>query len=69
MTRHSKPNRPRTSSNNTIHRIYTESKNSRAIATLIGQQFESFTMHPTVGYYRGSKEDSIAIEITGASAP
>jgi hypothetical protein len=51
----------------TIHRIYTERKNSRAILQLIGEQFESFTVHPTVGYFRGDKENSIAIEIVGAS--
>lgn len=54
-------------SDRTIHRIYTERKNSQAIARLIGKEFESFTIHPTVGYYRGGREDSIAIEIIGAS--
>jgi hypothetical protein len=52
----------------TIHRIYTEKKNSRLIVKLISQQFESFTIHPTLGYYRGAREESIAIEIVGASA-
>lgn len=50
-----------------ICRIYTEKKNSRSIAKLVSAQFESFTIHPTVGYYRGNREDSIAIEIVAAS--
>ena len=55
-------------SQQTIHRIYTEKKNSRLIVKLISEQFESFTIHPTLGYYRGAKEESIAIEIVGAGA-
>jgi hypothetical protein len=51
----------------TISRIYTEKKNSRRIAKLISGQFESFTIHPTVGYYRGNREPSIAIEIVAAN--
>jgi hypothetical protein len=52
----------------TIHRIYTEEKNKNAIVQLVGTQFESFTLQPTLGYYRGSAEKSIVIEIVGASA-
>jgi hypothetical protein len=51
-----------------IHRIYTEKKNSRLIVKLLSQQFQSFTIHPTLGYYRGAREESIAIEMVGASA-
>jgi hypothetical protein len=50
----------------TIYRIYTEKKNTRAIVKLLSDHFESFTIHPTLGYYRGGKEQSIAIEIVGA---
>jgi hypothetical protein len=50
----------------TIHRIYTEKKNTRAIVKLLSDHFESFTIHPTLGYYRGGKEESIAVEIVGA---
>lgn len=50
----------------TIHRIYTEKKNTQAIVKLLSNHFESFTIHPTLGYYRGGKEESIAIEIVGA---
>jgi hypothetical protein len=52
-----------------IHRIYTEKKNKNAIVHLVGTQFESITLQPTLGYYRGSAEKSIVIEIVGASAP
>jgi hypothetical protein len=51
-----------------IHRIYTEEKNKKAIVALIGKQFESFTLQPTLGYYRGKAEKSIVIEIVGATA-
>jgi hypothetical protein len=51
----------------TIYRIYTEEKNKRAIVRLAGEQFESFTLQPTLGYYQGKPEKSIVIEIVGAS--
>jgi len=52
-----------------IYRIYTEEKNKKTIVGLVGQQFESFTLQPTLGYYRGRPEKSIVIEIVGADAP
>jgi hypothetical protein len=52
----------------TIYRVYTEEKNKKAIVRLLGTQFESFTVQPTLGYYRGRAEKSIVIEIVGASA-
>jgi hypothetical protein len=50
----------------TIYRIYTEKKNLRAILRLAGKRFESFTLQPTAGYYKGKSEESIVIEIVGA---
>lgn len=50
-----------------ICRIYTEAKNQREIVRLIGEKFESFTLQPTTGYYRGRPENSIVIEIVGAN--
>ena len=50
----------------TIHRIYTEEKNKRPILHLAAKSFESFTVQPTLGYYRGRPEKSIVIEIIGA---
>jgi hypothetical protein len=52
----------------TIHRIYTEEKNKRPILHLAAKSFESFTVQPTLGYYRGRPEKSIVIEIIGATA-
>ena len=52
----------------TIHRIYTEDKSKKAIVDLVGKQFESFTLQPTLGYYRGKPEKSIVIEIVGSTA-
>jgi hypothetical protein len=50
----------------TVHRIYTEDKNKRAILRLASAQFESFTVQRTEGYYRGKREQSIVLEILGA---
>ena len=50
-----------------IYRIYTEAKNKRQIVLLTGKHFESFTLQPTIGYYRGNPENSIVIEIVGAN--
>ena len=51
-----------------IYRIYTEEKNKRSIVDLIARQFESFTLQPTLGYYRGKAEKSTVIEIVGSTA-
>jgi hypothetical protein len=51
-----------------IYRIYTEEKNKKAIAELTARQFESFTLQPTLGYYRQKAEKSIVIEVVGAQA-
>jgi hypothetical protein len=48
------------------YRIYTEEKNKKAIVRLVSEHFESFTLQPTLGYYRGKPEKSIVIEIVGA---
>jgi hypothetical protein len=52
-----------------IFRIYTEEKNKRDIVRLAGQEFDSFTLQPTLGYYKGKAEKSIVIEIVGAREP
>lgn len=49
-----------------IHRIYTEAKNEREIVRLASARFESFTVQPTSGYYKGRRERSIVLEIIGA---
>lgn len=50
-----------------IHRIYTEAKNKREIVRAAKERFESFTLHASLGYYRGKAESSIVLEIVGAS--
>ena len=50
----------------TVHRIYTEDKNKRGILRLASARFESFTVQPTDGYYRGKREQSMVLEIVGA---
>jgi hypothetical protein len=52
-----------------VHRLYTEKKNQTAIVRLIAEQFESFTLQPVTGYYRGKPEPAIVVEVIGASAP
>jgi hypothetical protein len=50
----------------TIHRVYTEDKRRATIVRVISKQFESFTLQPTTGYYRGKPEKSIVLEFVGA---
>jgi hypothetical protein len=50
----------------TIHRVYTEDKRRATIVRVISKQFESFTLQPTAGYYRGKREKSIVLEFVGA---
>lgn len=49
-----------------IFRIYTERKNEKAIVRLALKRFVSFTIQPTLGYYRGARERSIILEFVGA---
>jgi hypothetical protein len=51
----------------TIYRLYTQDRNKRGILRLTSQQFESFTLQPILGYYRGKSERSIVLEIVGAA--
>ena len=54
-------------SHQTIHRIYTEHKRRATMVRAIAKQFESFTLQPTTGNYRGKPEKSIVLEIVGAN--
>lgn len=54
-------------SKQSVHRLYTQKKNQAAIVRLIGREFESFTLQPVTGYYRGHSEQAIVVEIVGAS--
>lgn len=50
----------------TIHRVYTEDKRRATIVRVISKQFDSFTLQPTTGYYRGKSEKSVVLEFVGA---
>jgi hypothetical protein len=41
----------------------TERKNISTILRFVGQEFSSFTVYETVGYWQGKKERSLCIEI------
>jgi hypothetical protein len=51
---------------NTVYRIYTEDLNRSKIIRLASKTFDSFTLQPTTGYYRGKPEKSIVLEIVEA---
>ena len=50
----------------TVYRIYTEDADRRAVVEAVTGKFESFTLQPTTGYYKGKEEHSIVIEIVDA---
>jgi hypothetical protein len=50
----------------TIHGIYTEGKNEPEVVRLAWGRFDSFTVHPTAGYYQGEWERSVVLEVIGA---
>ena len=49
-----------------IHRIYTEDVHRRAMIRMVAEKFNSFTLQPITGYYRGKRENSIVLEVAGA---
>ena len=51
---------------NTVYRIYTEDFNRSKIIRLASKTFDSFTLQPTTGFYRGKPEKSIVLEIVEA---
>lgn len=47
-----------------IYRIYTEDKNNQEeLAKLVLRRFEGFNISKCTGYYKGSKENALCIEI------
>lgn len=52
-----------------VHRIYTQDADKDAVISIVTENFESFTVQPTTGYYQGKPESSIVIEIVGAKQP
>jgi hypothetical protein len=49
-----------------IHRIYIEDIRRKFIVRAVAKVFENFTLQPTMGFYKGSAEASIIIEVVGA---
>jgi hypothetical protein len=49
-----------------VYRIYTEDLDRDAVLKLATAKFESFTLQPTTGYFKGKAEQSIVIEIVDA---
>ena len=49
-----------------VYRIYTEDVDRQAVIPVTSEAFENFTLHETIGYYRGEREDSIVLEIVDA---
>ena len=52
---------------NFSHRILTEDRNRDAVISILSKYFESFSLVPQLGYWKGQSEPSIAIEIIGAA--
>ena len=47
-----------------LYRIITEDKNTNDVAKIVSRYFDGFTMIPSCeGYYKGSLEGSLIIEI------
>ena len=52
---------------NVSHRILTEDINRPLIVDILTKYFDSFTIVPQVGYWKGQAERSLSIELIGAS--
>lgn len=51
-----------------MYRIYTEDKNREATLKLVAASFDAFTVLEAQGYWRGTPERSIVIEIETENA-
>ena len=52
-----------------LNRIYTENKNLDAILKITSTYFEGFTLIRSEGYWKGSWESSLILEIVTESKP
>ncbi len=50
---------------NKVYRIYTENINRDNVVQIVGEHFEGFTLLDGVGYWQGTPEQSLVIEIIG----
>ena len=45
------------------YRIYTERKRVKDVCSIVSDHFGGFTVYEAIGYWRGTKEKSMVIEI------
>ena len=48
-----------------VYRIYTEDMNRPEVVKVVSKYFDSFTVIPTLGYWKGIEEHSLIIEVIG----
>ena len=48
-----------------LYRILTENINQKKVKEIVSRQFDGFSIINSVGYWKGSKEKSLIIEISG----
>jgi len=46
-----------------LFRIYTEDKNRALVEGIMADQFDNFTVIEAAGYYNGTKEKSLILEV------
>jgi hypothetical protein len=46
-----------------MYRLLTEDINRRKVLAAVSKHFDGFTITPAIGYWKGHKENSIAIDI------
>ncbi len=49
------------------YRIYTQNKGRAGIERIVGRAFPGFSIFPATGYWQGTRERSLVIEILGAA--
>jgi hypothetical protein len=49
-----------------VYRIYTEEINRDEIIRSTAKQFESFTLQPTTGFFKGKPQGSLVLEFVDA---
>lgn len=49
------------------HRLYTEDVNRKQILDIVSKYVDSYTVFPSMGVWNTVQENSICIEMTGAS--
>jgi hypothetical protein len=52
---------------NKLYRIYTEDKNRTIICSEVNRYFDGYTVFNATGYWKGTKEKAIVIEILASS--